>query len=117
MLDQGLRGAQVAVLKAVGHETRLHILQELLEGERNVSSLIDAVGLPQSGVSQHLACLRNCGLVQTRRKGKEVYYRLNGQGRIRKLLEIVRDQVQECLEGVLSCDVVGEKIGKVKAKA
>lgn len=109
MLDRGLLQAQVMLLKAVSHEARLQILEELIEGERNVSALTTSLRLPQPTVSQHLACLRHCGLVQTRRDGKEVYYTLNGEGRIRRLLELVREQVQETLEGVLSCETLANE--------
>lgn len=109
MLDRGRLQAQVMLLKAVANESRFQILETLLQRERNVSQIVAAVGLPQATVSHHLACLRNCGLVQTRKEGKEVFYVLNGEGRIRKLMELVRQQVEETLEGVLSCDVLDDE--------
>jgi DNA-binding transcriptional ArsR family regulator len=56
--------------------TRLQILQELCGGERKVTELVAAVGGGQSRVSNHLACLRWCGFVATRRAGREIYYSL-----------------------------------------
>ena len=59
--------------------TRLAILMVLLDGERRVADVVDAVGGSQSNVSGHLACLRDCGLV-TDRPGerRQVFYRLSG---------------------------------------
>ncbi len=53
--------------------TRLRIVEVLLEGEKNVSELVAVLGQPQSRVSNHLACLRWCGYVDSRRDGKFVY--------------------------------------------
>ena len=57
--------------------TRVAILLALLDGERCVSDLVDAVGSSQSNVSGHLACLRECGLVVDRPgERRQVFYRL-----------------------------------------
>jgi DNA-binding transcriptional ArsR family regulator len=64
------------LLTALANEHRLTILCELVEGERSVGSLVDAVGLAQSALSQHLSKLRAAGIVATRRAGQTVYYRL-----------------------------------------
>lgn len=55
---------------------RLRILQHLVLGEHRVSDLIDHLGLAQSTVSAHVACLRDCGLLAVRREGRSAYYRL-----------------------------------------
>lgn len=65
------------VFKALGDETRLRIMGLLLEGgELCVCDLMEVLDLPQSTVSRHLAYLRNAGLVDDRRQGAWVYYRL-----------------------------------------
>lgn len=64
------------VLKALADATRLRLLGLLLAGEVCVCDLHDSLRLPQSKVSRHLAYLRKAGLVDTRRKGLWVYYRL-----------------------------------------
>ena len=57
--------------------TRVAILLALLDGERRVSDLVDAVGGSQSNVSGHLACLKECGLVVDRPgERRQVFYRL-----------------------------------------
>ncbi|SDB82432.1 ArsR/SmtB family transcription factor [Paraburkholderia lycopersici] len=65
-----------ALLKALAHEDRLLLLCQLTEGERNVGELEDLVGVHQPSLSQHLGKLREEGLVETRREGKYIYYRL-----------------------------------------
>ena len=56
--------------------TRLSILLALLEGEHRVTDLVDRVGGSQANVSGHLACLRECGLVEDRPEGRAVFYRI-----------------------------------------
>lgn len=56
--------------------SRLAILEALRDGEACVSALVAATGLTQSNVSGHLACLKDCGLVDSRQEGRFVYYRL-----------------------------------------
>jgi len=68
--------AAEALLKAMASEARLMILCELLEGERTVTELHEAVQLSMSAVSQHLAKLREENLVATRRESQTVYYSL-----------------------------------------
>jgi DNA-binding transcriptional ArsR family regulator len=67
-----------ALLKALAHEDRLLLLCQLTEGERNVGELEALVGVRQPSLSQHLGVLRDEGLVETRREGKYIYYRLAG---------------------------------------
>jgi ArsR family transcriptional regulator, virulence genes transcriptional regulator len=64
------------LLTALANEHRLAILCQLVEGERSVGKLVDAVGLTQSALSQHLAKLRAAGIVATRRDAQTIYYRL-----------------------------------------
>ena len=56
--------------------TRLAILLALLDGERRVTELVATVGSSQPNVSNHLACLRECGLVTDRPDGRQVFYRI-----------------------------------------
>ncbi len=72
------KAAQVAgLLGALANERRLMILCRLVEwGEGNVGALADAVGLSQSALSQHLARMRQEGLVAFRRDGQTLWYRI-----------------------------------------
>jgi len=64
------------LLGALANPYRLAILCELVEGERSVGTLVEAVGLSQSALSQHLAKLREAAIVATRRDAQTIYYRL-----------------------------------------
>ena len=78
--SRGLEKAatQVAgILRALANERRLMILCKLVEwGEGNVNSLAEAVGLSQSALSQHLAKMRDEGLVTYRRESQTLWYRI-----------------------------------------
>jgi ArsR family transcriptional regulator len=67
---------QAKMLKALAHESRLIILDRLSQGECSVGDLRELVGSDLSTVSKHLALLRAHGLVEDRREGTTVYYRL-----------------------------------------
>lgn len=73
---QGKAGKACSLLKAMANEARLMVLCHLIEGERSVTELQDAVGLSQSAMSQHLAVLRDQGVVAARREGQSVFYRV-----------------------------------------
>ncbi len=73
--DMAARATEAAsFLKALSHEGRLMILCHLSAGEKSVTALEDLLGARQAAVSQHLARLRNEGLVTARRDGKVIYY-------------------------------------------
>lgn len=67
------------VFKALGDETRLRIVALLVHGELCVCHLEGALGVSQSNASRQLAVLKNAGIVEPRRDGNWVYYRLAGQ--------------------------------------
>lgn len=66
----------VTLFKALSDETRIRIVALLTHGELCVCDIIQVLDLPQSTVSRHLAILRQAGLVEDRRKGVWIYYRL-----------------------------------------
>lgn len=68
-----------AVFRLLSDKTRLNILMLLSEGERNVTSLCEALKLPQPTVSHHLGLLRMNNIIGNRRNGKQVFYTLNGR--------------------------------------
>jgi len=73
------------LLKKLANEQRLLILCKLLEGECAVSELSDHVQLAQSATSQHLAKLREAGLLATRRDAQSIYYRIEDEDTLRVL--------------------------------
>lgn len=64
------------LLKALSNPDRLLLLCQLSQGELNVSELENLLGIQQPTLSQQLAVLRREGLVETRREGKQIYYRI-----------------------------------------
>lgn len=79
------------LLKALANETRLMILCQLVEGEKSVGELAEALDIAQSPLSQHLARLRRDGLVETRREAQTIYYRLAGEA-APKVLQTLYEQ-------------------------
>ncbi len=65
------------LLKALANPDRLLLLCQLSQGERNVSELEELLGIGQPTLSQQLAVLRREALVETRRDGKQIHYRIS----------------------------------------
>ena len=79
------------MLKLLGNENRLLILCSLAaQGEMKVGDIVEAVGLSQSALSQHLALLRADGLVTFRRESQILYYRISDP-RAARLLKLLKD--------------------------
>ncbi|ABE37601.1 transcriptional regulator, ArsR family [Rhodopseudomonas palustris BisB5] len=85
--DFAANAARVAtVLRALGNTRRLMILCRLIEtGEMTVGALADSIGISQSALSQHLARLRDDGIVTYRRDSQSVWYRI-AEPRIEQLI-------------------------------
>ncbi len=84
------KAADIAtLLKAMGNEKRLVILCQLVaHGEMSVGSMADTIGLGQSALSQHLAKMRDEGIVSTRREGQTIWYRIR-DSRVEELMAIL----------------------------
>ncbi len=93
--------------RVLGDPTRLRILELLSGNERSVSELVAALGEPQPKVSNHLACLRWCGFVHTRREHPSVLYRVADQ-RVLEELALGRALLADNVEHVSACGVVGK---------
>ena len=85
-------------LRALSNPSRLLLLCHLLEGEKNVGELEDALGLGQAYVSQQLARLRGEGLVTARREGRIVYYSL-ADTRVRPIIKVLYAELCRPLTG------------------
>lgn len=77
-------------LKSIAHPLRLKILCVLGGDEVCVQDIVDAVGTSQSNISQHLAILRDKGVLLTRKDANRVYYRI-GDGRTLQLISLMRE--------------------------
>jgi DNA-binding transcriptional ArsR family regulator len=92
--------------RTLGDPTRLRILELVNDRERSVGEIVDALGLQQSKVSNHLACLRWCGFVTTRREHRTVYYRV-ADPRVAALVATGRSLLADNAEHVAACRRVG----------
>lgn len=87
--DEDIQQAAQAI-KAIAHPLRLKILCVLGDQEISVQDIVDQVGTSQSNISQHLAILRDKGVLATRKDSNRVYYRI-GDLRTLKLVGMMRD--------------------------
>ena len=87
--DEDILQASLAI-KAIAHPLRLKILCVLGSKEISVQDIVTDVGTTQSNISQHLAILRDNGVLSTRKDANWVYYRI-GDPRTLKLVEMMRD--------------------------
>jgi DNA-binding transcriptional ArsR family regulator len=87
---------QASICKTLADAKRLMIHHELRDGEMSVGQLASGLGLPQSNVSQHLAILRERGIVTTRRDGTTIYYKL-ANPKIGEACDLVREVLADQL--------------------
>lgn len=91
--------------RAFGDPTRLHILELLRESELSVNEIVERVGTSQPRTSSHLACLRWCGFVETRREHRTVHYRLADE-RVAGMLDLARSMLAGNAEHVEACRAI-----------
>ena len=104
--DQPLESDIVAkYFRGLGDGTRMRILEALGSGERSVGALVELLGEPQPKVSNHLACLRWCGFVDSRREHRTVYYRIADR-RVLQMLELARSLLLDNAEHVAACRTI-----------
>ena len=77
------------IFKALCDETRLKIVEFLLDGEKCVCEIVPFTKRTQSTVSIQLKKLENLGILESRRKGKSVYYKLKNR-KVKKILRIIK---------------------------
>lgn len=82
--------------------SRLSILEALRDGAQTVSQVVEATGLSQSNVSNHLSCLRGCGLVVSEQDGRFVHYQLSDP-RVETLLQLAEELLADVARGVYEC--------------
>ena len=85
------------LFRVMGHPARVRILEILRGGERSVGELQAELGLDSSGTSQHLGVLRRQGILESRKEGTSVFYRVRDP-RMFQLLEIARQILTSSLE-------------------
>ncbi|MDE3074919.1 MAG: winged helix-turn-helix transcriptional regulator [Chloroflexota bacterium] len=95
------------LFRGLSDVSRLALLEVLRTGEKTVTELVTHTGLSQSNVSGHLACLRECGLVDSRQEWRHVYYRLAGE-RIGDILGAAEAVLAANAERISACPSIEE---------
>ena len=93
---------QAKLFRGFSDPSRLSILDALREGAATVSEIVESTGLSQPNVSNHLSCLRDCGLVASEQQGRFVYYELSDK-RVGKLLMLADELLADVAKGVYEC--------------
>lgn len=90
------------LFRGFSDSSRLGILDALREKPLSVGEIAQVTGLSQSNVSNHLGCLRDCGLVAKEQRGKYVIYRLSDD-RVAELIELAQVLLADTARGVYEC--------------
>ena len=89
--------------RVLADPTRVRILEALeADGELSVGGLVERLGIPQPSVSNHLACLRWCGFVATRREHRTIFNRIADQ-RVSEVVALARSLLEGNAEHVAAC--------------
>ncbi|PJC87914.1 transcriptional regulator [Vibrio sp. HA2012] len=91
--DKRLYEAKARVLKALAHPTRLWMAEQLVDGERCVCEFVERIDADFSTISKHLSVLKQAGIIDSDKRGKQVFYRL----KVPCLLQSMR-----CIETIIS---------------
>jgi len=97
MFDKQVYRMQYEFFKALANPMRLMLLDILQEGEKSVSDLLEHTGSKKANLSQHLSALRERGLIDARREGRNVYYSVS-KTKLSKLFHEVHKILVESLE-------------------
>ena len=79
ILNEHLAAHVAELFRAFSDTSRVRIISALMTGELNIGALAEVVGISESAISHHMRGLRQMRLVQSRRDGKEVYYRIDDE--------------------------------------
>jgi len=88
--------------KGFADYSRLLILYALLAGEKSVGDLVAETGLSQSGISNHLKCLKECDLLVDRQESKYVFYSIKDE-RTQQIIALAEDMLKDIAEERYQC--------------
>ncbi|MCM3441353.1 ArsR/SmtB family transcription factor (plasmid) [Metabacillus halosaccharovorans] len=94
---------KVKFLNGFSNKTRIQILECITEQEKTVSQIVEELKGNQSNISQHLACLKGCGIIVGRHEGKYIYYSLRNE-KVRDLLTMFDVVLADVQNDVACCD-------------
>ncbi|ADN50751.1 MULTISPECIES: ArsR/SmtB family transcription factor [Vulcanisaeta] len=98
-----------SLFSALADRTRLEIVLFIMRnGKASVQEIARGINKSQSLVSHHLACLRNCGIVKTERKGKYVYYSLL-DNEVVSIIKLAVEHAMKFSQSILACEIINEE--------
>lgn len=100
--DTQASGLKAKLFRGFSDPSRLSILETLRAGPLTVTKIVKATGLSQSNVSNHLGCLRDCGLVTRQQQGRYVRYQLSDE-RVTTLLYLADELLADVAQGIYEC--------------
>ncbi|MDG0820246.1 metalloregulator ArsR/SmtB family transcription factor [Staphylococcus equorum] len=89
-------------IHGLSNKARLTILELLKSNEMTVNEIVEKSKISQSSISQHLSCLKGCGLVSSRQEGKYVYYQIKDR-QILELLKLIDSVVEDTEDDIENC--------------
>ena len=102
---------QAKLFRGFADPSRLGILDALRNGPLTVSEIVEATSLSQPNVSNHLGCLRDCGLVAAEQQGRYVTYYLSDD-RVGELIALAESLLADVARGVYECTRYNIKVSK-----
>ena len=103
------------LFRGLADSSRLALLDLLRSRPCTVGALVEATGLTQSNVSNHLSCLRDCGLVTSAQQGRYVLYQLSDE-RVEMLLSLADEVLHKVARGVTACANYPEEHPQIAVK-
>lgn len=98
--------ALATLLHSFSDPTRLSIIHTLSKEEARVSDLVDHLDFAQSTISAHISCLKECGLVEGRHEGRQIFYSLTSEN-ISHLLHDAELILEQTNQAVMNCPIFG----------
>ena len=95
-------GLKAKLFRGFSDPSRLSIIEALRAGPLTVTEIVEATGMSQSNVSNHLGCLRECGLVTCEQQGRYVRYQLSDT-RVATILSLAEGLLADVAKGVYEC--------------
>lgn len=93
---------KIKFIRGFADKTRILILECIKDKEKTVSQIVEELQGNQSNISQHLGCLKDCGIIVSRQEGKYVYYSLRN-AQVKNLLSMFDDVLSEVQTNVACC--------------
>lgn len=102
-MESNYMDIKLKFIRGFADKTRIQILECIKEQEKTVSQIVQELNGNQSNISQHLSCLKGCGLIIGRQEGKFVYYSLRNE-QVKQLLQMFDNVLSQIHQEVSDCE-------------